>query len=85
MYKAILFDLDNTLLDYDLSEMNCMKRALHQHEVMPELAWETFWEVFAPINFGYWIERPPRNESPAFIVEHLDEIPLLLERKNQAV
>ncbi|MCQ6562921.1 HAD family hydrolase [Paenibacillus mendelii] len=63
MYKAILFDLDNTLLDYTSSELDAMHRAIAQHRLL-ELGgfeWETFRSVFAPINWTYWSERVERQ------------------------
>ncbi|UVI27986.1 HAD family hydrolase [Paenibacillus spongiae] len=63
MYKAILFDLDNTLLDYTSSELDAMRRAIDHHR-LPELSgfeWETFRAVFAPINWTYWSERVERQ------------------------
>jgi YjjG family noncanonical pyrimidine nucleotidase len=63
LYKAILFDLDNTLLDYTFSEQDAMRRAVEHHR-LPDTAgfeWETFRTIFAPINWTYWIERVERN------------------------
>ncbi|QHT61988.1 noncanonical pyrimidine nucleotidase, YjjG family [Paenibacillus lycopersici] len=62
-YKAILFDLDNTLLDYDTSERESMQRTIRDHGLTDRegLTWELFWTSFAPINWTYWSERMERK------------------------
>ncbi|WP_219837894.1 YjjG family noncanonical pyrimidine nucleotidase [Paenibacillus sp. R14(2021)] len=59
MYKAILFDLDNTLLNYDTSEHEAMRQTIDVHRLaeLEGFEWETFRTVFAPINWNYWINR----------------------------
>ncbi|GGD55813.1 YjjG family noncanonical pyrimidine nucleotidase [Paenibacillus nasutitermitis] len=62
MYKAILFDLDNTLLDYDFSEQDSMKRTIEHHrQELADFQWDLFRSTFGPINWTYWIERVQRN------------------------
>ncbi|QHW34254.1 noncanonical pyrimidine nucleotidase, YjjG family [Paenibacillus rhizovicinus] len=63
MYRAILFDLDNTLLDYDASEREAMQQTIRQHGLMERegFTWDLFWTSFAPINWTYWIERTERK------------------------
>ncbi|MFC4100077.1 HAD family hydrolase [Paenibacillus xanthanilyticus] len=63
MYKAIWFDLDHTLLDYDQSELLCMQLTMERHGLTqrPDYEWEGFRCVFAPINWTYWTERVQRN------------------------
>lgn len=56
-YKAIIFDLDNTLLDYNQSEQTCMQQALEHYRLHEDLTWDEFWSVFGPINFQYWMNR----------------------------
>ncbi len=58
MYKAIIFDLDNTLLNYTHSELDCMKRTLHQHDLLRDEQdeWEIFWEAYSRHNSRYWLD-----------------------------
>lgn len=62
-YKAIIFDLDNTLLDYDRCEADSMHIAGRHHglEQWDNFNWETFWGTFSPINWIYWSERNERK------------------------
>ncbi|GAB6930011.1 YjjG family noncanonical pyrimidine nucleotidase [Paenibacillus sp. JCM 10914] len=69
-YKAIIFDLDNTLLDYTLSERTCMQQALEQYRLHEEMTWDEFWETFGPINFAYWMNRNERKHSIREVLEH---------------
>ncbi|RKP55547.1 HAD family hydrolase [Cohnella endophytica] len=57
MYKAIIFDLDNTLLNYSLSELDSMKKTLRDHRlfVNEEAKWEAFWESYTKHNFKHWM------------------------------
>ncbi|WP_068775498.1 YjjG family noncanonical pyrimidine nucleotidase [Paenibacillus sp. FJAT-26967] len=70
MYKAILFDVDNTLLDYDLSELASMKQALAVHNLHNDMVWEEFWDTFRPINFRYWTERNRNNHHIREVLEY---------------
>lgn len=58
MYKAIIFDLDNTLLDYSFSELDSMKRTIRDHNLFEdeETIWEAFWESFTKHNFRHWMD-----------------------------
>ncbi|MFU1792522.1 HAD family hydrolase [Paenibacillus azoreducens] len=58
MYKAIIFDLDNTLLNYSLSELDSMKRTLRDHQLFinEDENWDKFWDAYTAINFRYWID-----------------------------
>jgi len=58
MYKAIIFDLDNTLLDYSHSEVDAMKKTLRDHGIWEdeEAWWESFWPVFSQHNFRHWMD-----------------------------
>lgn len=58
MYKAVLFDLDNTLLNYTSSELSSMKRTIFDHQILNEEqeGWEAFWEAYLTHNAKHWIE-----------------------------
>ncbi|QTH45794.1 HAD family hydrolase [Cohnella sp. LGH] len=58
MYKAIIFDLDNTLLDYSFSELDAMKRTLADHRLFvdEEEQWEAFWTIFSQHNLRHWMD-----------------------------
>ncbi|MFB9327148.1 YjjG family noncanonical pyrimidine nucleotidase [Paenibacillus aurantiacus] len=71
MYKAIWFDLDHTLLDYDRSELACMQLTVERHGLTqyPDYSWEAFRSLFAPINWTYWTERVQRNLAIAQVLD----------------
>ncbi|MBO0992285.1 noncanonical pyrimidine nucleotidase, YjjG family [Bacillus sp. SD088] len=71
MYKAIIFDLDNTLLNYSTSEWESMQNTVKGHEVSQSetFAWEQFWSSFQKINMRYWSER---NKAGHHILEVLE-------------
>jgi putative hydrolase of the HAD superfamily len=58
MYKAIIFDLDNTLLNYTLCELDSMKRTVRDHNLFVDDVpqWDKFWEAFAQHNYRYWMD-----------------------------
>lgn len=58
-YKAILFDLDNTLLNYSLSELKSMQQTVEEHGLIHKesFSWESFWNLFSEVNFNYWNGR----------------------------
>ncbi|MBW5446220.1 noncanonical pyrimidine nucleotidase, YjjG family [Cohnella sp. CFH 77786] len=58
MYKAIIFDLDNTLLNYDLCELDSMKRTCKDHGLFTDepSQWESFWKTFLEHNYRYWMD-----------------------------
>ncbi len=59
MYKAIIFDIDNTLLDYSSSELFSMQQTMKEHGFyeQEQFKWDHFWDSFSPINMMYWNER----------------------------
>ncbi|KOR88826.1 HAD family hydrolase [Paenibacillus solani] len=69
-YKAIIFDLDHTLLDYSQSERNCLQQALEHYRLHEELTWEEFWGTYGPINFTYWMNRTQSNHNIWQVLEH---------------
>jgi 2-haloacid dehalogenase len=55
MYKAIIFDLDNTLLDYSSSELFSMKNTIKAHGFLEKenFLWDEFWREFGSVNMVY--------------------------------
>jgi len=56
-YKAILFDLDNTLLNYSVSTLKSMQHTVDKHGLIHNISWDTFWDIFNRVNFHYWNNR----------------------------
>lgn len=70
MYKAIIFDMDNTLLNYSASELQSMKRTLSEFGLLGEsFGWDKFWSCFVPINTVYWVERNERKLDSLTLLE----------------
>jgi 2-haloacid dehalogenase len=59
MYQAIIFDFDNTLINYNQCEQEALRRTLITHEIIDEQeqTWNEFWSVYDPINWAYWDRR----------------------------
>lgn len=57
MYKAIIFDLDNTLINYSTCEIEAMKRTCNDHNLFVEdiQAWSLFYGEFSGHNFRHWM------------------------------
>ncbi|WP_438350416.1 HAD family hydrolase [Paenibacillus sp. FA6] len=58
MYKAIIFDLDNTLLNFSSCEVDSMKKTCNDHQLFMDdvMAWDLFWNDFSGHNFRYWVD-----------------------------
>ena len=58
-YKAILFDLDNTLLNYSVSELKSMQQTVEKHGLIHKetFSWDIFWNLFSKVNLHYWNKR----------------------------
>ncbi|MBB6678153.1 HAD-IA family hydrolase [Cohnella lubricantis] len=58
MYKAVLFDLDNTLLNYSASELESMKRTCKDHDLFEDdpAGWSSFWQAYTEHNARHWFD-----------------------------
>lgn len=70
-YKAIIFDLDNTLLNYTASELQSMQYAISHHRLteLQGFEWDQFWTRFGPINWNYWISRTEAGMTIGQVLE----------------
>lgn len=58
IYKAVLFDLDHTLLDYSASVLDSMRRTCEHHGLFkgnPD-GWAPFWQAFNEHNTRHWMD-----------------------------
>ncbi|MEH1818925.1 MAG: HAD hydrolase-like protein [Nostoc sp.] len=69
-YKAIIFDLDNTLLNFELCERQAILKALEDCAVSLDLnrvSETNFLQVFETYNCHYWKQR--ETFSPSELIE----------------
>jgi FMN phosphatase YigB (HAD superfamily) len=73
MYKAILFDLDGTLLDFHACEVKALRDAFRDagYHVDSEAPWAEIWEAYAPISSSYWGRRVEEGWSRDEVVERI--------------
>ncbi|QAY65337.1 YjjG family noncanonical pyrimidine nucleotidase [Paenibacillus protaetiae] len=71
-YKAILFDLDNTLLNYSVSEIKSMQKTVEKHGLIHKetFSWNMFWNLFSRVNLHYWSNRQTSGYNIYQILEH---------------
>lgn len=71
MYKILLIDLDNTLLDFDLAQRKALVKTLEKYGVEPS---NENVELFRKINTFYWEEyEKGRITKPELLVRRFDE------------
>ena len=57
-YRAILFDLDDTLIDFHACEFNSLEAAFRIIGANSgRFSWQETWAVYEPISAGYWRQR----------------------------
>ena len=58
MYEAILFDLDDTLLDFCICEKKALRKAFTLAEIeVADGMWSAIWNTYKPISDRYWQQR----------------------------
>jgi YjjG family noncanonical pyrimidine nucleotidase len=68
-YRAILFDLDDTLIDFHACEFNSLEAAFRIiGPTIEQFSWSEIWAVYEPINAGYWRQRNRMSRDQ--VVEH---------------
>ena len=71
MYKAILYDLDGTLIDFDRCEKHALQEAFRGagYDVDHQATWTRIWEAYAPIGTSYWSRRVEAGWSRGEVIE----------------
>lgn len=71
-YKAIIFDLDNTLLNYSVSELKSMQSTIQKHGLIHHdlFTWDDFWILFGEINMNYWNARKKSGYNIYKVLEY---------------
>ncbi|SDE88597.1 hypothetical protein SAMN04488542_10394 [Fontibacillus panacisegetis] len=56
MYTTLIFDIDNTLLNYDLCELDSMQKTCQTYGLFQDdtTAWDAFWATFLLHNARNW-------------------------------
>ncbi|WP_409344716.1 HAD family hydrolase [Paenibacillus sp. MBLB4367] len=56
MYKAIIFDMDNTLVNYEVCELQSMRLTCERNRLFDERSfeWERFWPSYLTSNAVHW-------------------------------
>lgn len=63
-YSAILFDLDDTLLDFCACETKALQKALTIVDIkISDDEWITIWQTYQPISSNYWQQKQSRSLS----------------------
>jgi YjjG family noncanonical pyrimidine nucleotidase len=69
-YAAILFDLDDTLLDFSTCEIQALRRAFTMVDInTSDDEWLKFWHVYRPISSNYWQQKQSRCLSRQQVIE----------------
>lgn len=56
--RAVLFDLDNTLINFSQGEQEALKETLRHHGLIrDEKDWAVFWQWYETISWDYWLKR----------------------------
>ena len=71
MYEAILFDLDDTLLDFSACETEALRKAftLAEIEVANDGVWSAIWKTYKAISDRYWQQKQNTGLSRQQVIE----------------
>lgn len=69
MYKAIIFDIDDTLLNFGECMLYTQNRVSEEysHEISD---WDAFWNTFIPVNIDYWERKRELQLSREQIIDY---------------
>lgn len=72
MYTFLLFDLDNTLLDYGKSEKESMKGAMDECGLSAKAGfdWDTFWQTYLKQSSYFWERRVALRLGGLDVLKH---------------
>jgi putative hydrolase of the HAD superfamily len=63
-YSAILFDLDDTLLDFSAGETKALRKALTIVDInISDDEWMRIWQTYQPISSNYWQQKQSNSLS----------------------
>jgi HAD superfamily hydrolase (TIGR01549 family) len=69
-YAAILFDLDDTLLDFWACETQALKQAFGIVSIdLSDDEWMTIWQTYQPISSKYWQQKQNSSLSRQQVIE----------------
>lgn len=71
-YKAVIFDLDDTLLDFAACEINALKQGFMSVQLNLAIAenWEQIWKTYEPISSMYWNRRQTDGLTRQQVMEY---------------
>lgn len=69
-YTAIVFDLDDTLLDFSACEIQALRKSLTTVAIdLSDDEWLTFWQTYQPISSSYWKQKQNNSLSRQQVIE----------------
>jgi YjjG family noncanonical pyrimidine nucleotidase len=87
VYKAILFDFDGTLIDFDACEVHALREAFRDagFEVDDTATWSSIWEAYGPVSASYWSRRTQEDWSRAQVIEYTMRATLVALGKDRSL
>lgn len=84
-FRAVLFDFDNTLVNYTLAEKEALTAALrHFGIIRDERDWEAFFACYEPVSSDYWRKRDGRTPRELSIMTIRDTLERYVGRSDVA-